>query len=177
MASSGTVRNTMSEPSMIFCASPRERLATPVTVYPARENASESPLPTRPAPTKPSRSEAISWILPVERAQQRRPLEHAVAAAGLLRAGLHARICGRFVVQRDLHPGERLGGEIDHFRLRRMDGSLAREDLHLDAAGLLEPVDQVEGLRNARRTHQKTMVAQDHRAAIAQVLDEASLLA
>src|SRR5205085_4485618 len=155
MASSGTVRKMMSEASTSCCASPRLRLATPAMAYPARESASDRPRLTRPSPMNPSRSVAIGTILVVERAQQRRPFEQAIAAAGLLRVVLEVRIGDVLVVERDLHAGERLGGVCHHLVTRVVQRSIAREDLHLDAACLLEPVDQIERLRDARRAHQQ----------------------
>src|SRR5581483_9073096 len=177
MASSGTVRNVMSESSTVRCASPRARLATPVTVYPARASASESPLPTRPAPTKPSRSVSIRGVLALERTQQRRPLEQPIAAAGALRVALEMRIRRRFVIERDLHAAERFGGLLDHRCRRRMQRSVAREERHLDATRLLEPIDQVERLRHARRAHQQPVVTQDHGALVAKMRHQPALLA
>src|SRR3954468_19728877 len=105
---------------------------------------------------KPNLSVAIRGVLPVERAQQRRPLEQAVAAARLLRAGLDARVGGGLVVESDLGARERFGGERYHLLRRAVQRPLAGgEDLPLDAAGLLQPVDQVERLRNARRADEQ----------------------
>src|SRR3954470_18333459 len=177
IASSGTVRKTMSDASTTRCASPRERLATPAPAWPARESASDSPRPTRPSPMKPSRSVAIRGILPVERAQQRRPLEEPVAAARLLRVALYMRVGGALVVERDLHARERLGSVRHHLVTGAMRRPVAREDLHLDTAGLLEPVDQVERLGNARRADQKPVVAQDHRTLVAKMRDQPPLFA
>src|SRR3954469_18275407 len=97
MASSGTVRNTRSARSTTACGATPERLEMPAISTPARPSASDRPLPTRPAPTKPTRGPAVALLTirrvdALERAQQRRPLEEAVAGAGLLRVALQVRI-------------------------------------------------------------------------------------
>jgi len=112
----------------------------------------------------------------VERAQQRGPLEQAVAAAGLLRVLFEMWIGRRFVVERDFRAGEHLGGELDNLGLRLVQRTLAGQGLHLDATRLLQPVDQVEGLWNARAADQQPVVAQHHRAMAAEVRDQALLL-
>src|SRR5688500_14935442 len=95
---------------------------------------------------KPNRSVLIGPVDAVERAQQGGPLEQAVAAARLLRVLVEVGIGGRFVVERDFRAGEHLGGELDDLGLRLVQRALAGKRLYLDAAGLFQPVDQVEGL-------------------------------
>ena len=58
-----------------------------------------------------------------------------------------------------------------------MQRPIARQNVDLDLAGLLQPIDQIESLRNGRRAHEQTVVAKDHRVLAAEVGNEPLALA
>ena len=74
-------------------------------------------------------------------------------------------------------PASAVCGALDHVGRRRVQRAVAGEDVDLDPARVLEPVDQVERLRDARAAREETVVVQDHRVALAEVAHEALLLA
>src|SRR5215471_21245429 len=107
----------------------------------------------RAAPRPPNRQQhrsiGVGGIEPIEPAQQRRPFEETVTRRlTLLRTRLELRIGIALVVKDDLGTRQRITGGVHDVTGGHFERPAARENVDLDLAGLFQPVDEVEGLRN-----------------------------
>ncbi len=123
-----------------------------------------------------SRSAPVGGIHPVELAQQRRPFKLAIAALLDPRLLVQHRVGPGFVGQRDLRARKAGHGVADRLLCRMVERAIAAEQVDLDAAGVLQPVHRVEGLRDGAAARKKAVVAQEQNVVGTEVVDDAITL-